>query len=248
MPDSSDFVTIRPMKNPRYQAVIFDLFHTLCSMSHNGVPGKNTHEILGLEEADWINALFHLTDDRLKGRITDPVAIIRDVSEKIRPGLPDSLIREAAQSRQERFRIALATIPQETAALLNEIRRRGIRTALCSNADVLEKEGWSESSIAGCFDTVVFSCDVGCAKPEREIYLLTAERLGVDPRRCLFVGDGGSDELPGARSAGMTAVLTSHYLKDLWPEKVAERIPQADHHIATNREVLTLLEKPEAII
>jgi putative hydrolase of the HAD superfamily len=232
------------MNPTKPQAVIFDLFHTLCSISHNKVPGRNTHEILGIDEEVWVNALFHLTDDRLKGKITDPAAIIRDVTDKIRPGLPDHLIREAAESRYQRFRTALKTIPAETASLLKKIRKLGYKTALCSNADVLEKAGWDDSPIAGCFDAVVFSCDVGYAKPEREIYLLTARRLGIAPEGCLFVGDGGSGELPGARAAGMVPVLTSHYLKDLWPEKVTERIAQADHHISDNREILILLENP----
>jgi FMN phosphatase YigB (HAD superfamily) len=34
--------------------------------------------------------------------------------------------------------------------------------------------------------------------------------LGVEPQRCAYVGDGGSDELRGGRELGMTAVLFRH--------------------------------------
>ena len=45
--------------------------------------------------------------------------------------------------------------------------------------------------------------------PQR-IYLLAAERLGVKPEECLFVGDGDSEELSGAEAVGMYAVLLNN--------------------------------------
>ena len=47
-------------------------------------------------------------------------------------------------------------------------------------------------------------------KPDPRIYQLTAERLEVRPEECLFVGDGGSQELSGALSVGMHPVLIRH--------------------------------------
>ena len=44
-------------------------------------------------------------------------------------------------------------------------------------------------------------------KPDPEIYLRTADALGVEPAQCLFVGDGANDELGGAARVGMTPVL-----------------------------------------
>jgi putative hydrolase of the HAD superfamily len=56
-------------------------------------------------------------------------------------------------------------------------------------------------------DVEVFSCEVGLRKPDPRIYRLAAERLGVDPERCLYVGDGAYGELSGAAAVGMHAVL-----------------------------------------
>jgi putative hydrolase of the HAD superfamily len=39
------------------------------------------------------------------------------------------------------------------------------------------------------------------------MYTTACERIGVTPNRCLYVGDGGSGELAGAASLGMTPVL-----------------------------------------
>lgn len=42
------------------------------------------------------------------------------------------------------------------------------------------------------------------AKPDKQIYLLPCERLGVALEEAVFVGDGGSTELEGAAEAGLT--------------------------------------------
>ena len=56
-------------------------------------------------------------------------------------------------------------------------------------------------------------------KPEPEIYLRTAEALGVEPADCFFVGDGANDELAGAARVGMTPVLfVPDGREPLWPE------------------------------
>ena len=55
------------------------------------------------------------------------------------------------------------------------------------------------------FDAVVISDLVGMRKPEPEIYLLTAERLGLPPQECLFVDDTERN-LPCAADLGMGTV------------------------------------------
>jgi len=45
-----------------------------------------------------------------------------------------------------------------------------------------------------------------CEKPDPRIYHLALERLKVKPQDCLYVGDGSSHELTGARKVGMHPV------------------------------------------
>ena len=51
------------------------------------------------------------------------------------------------------------------------------------------------------------SCVVGMKKPDPQIYLLVCEKLGVNPEDCVYVGDGGSNELTGAAGVGMYPVM-----------------------------------------
>jgi putative hydrolase of the HAD superfamily len=55
----------------------------------------------------------------------------------------------------------------------------------------------------------VFSCEVGMKKPDPRIYNIATEQIGVPPEDCLYIGDGSSQELTGAREVGMYPVLIS---------------------------------------
>ena len=55
-------------------------------------------------------------------------------------------------------------------------------------------------------------------KPDACIYEEASKRLGMDMAECLFVGDGGSNELTGAVNAGMEAVQAKWYT-NRYPDK-----------------------------
>ena len=56
-------------------------------------------------------------------------------------------------------------------------------------------------------DAASFSCVTGIRKPDAAAYLMATDRLRVAPEDCVYVGDGGSHELAGARTLGMQAVM-----------------------------------------
>jgi glucose-1-phosphatase len=60
-------------------------------------------------------------------------------------------------------------------------------------------------AIAGAFDPLIVSAEVGMAKPDPRIYQLALERLGVEPAEAVFVDDF-EDNVAGARWVGMQAV------------------------------------------
>jgi len=92
--------------------------------------------------------------------------------------------------------------------MLEAVRRAkaaGIRTALISNSwgDGL---AYDPALLAELFDGVVISGEVGLHKPQPEIFQLGAERIGVDPRDCVFVDDL-RENCAGAEAVGMKAIL-----------------------------------------
>jgi putative hydrolase of the HAD superfamily len=63
-------------------------------------------------------------------------------------------------------------------------------------------------------------------------------RLEMQPDDCLFVGDGGSGELEGARRSGMQAVMITGIISEIWPERIESRSKQADFVITSLSELL----------
>jgi putative hydrolase of the HAD superfamily/hydrolase len=90
--------------------------------------------------------------------------------------------------------------------VVDALRSRGFATALVSNT-------WGEApairEVASSFDTIVLSHEEGCRKPEPRIYLLAANRLGLEPEVCVFVDDIPTN-VEGAEAVGMAGVLHRH--------------------------------------
>jgi putative hydrolase of the HAD superfamily len=86
---------------------------------------------------------------------------------------------------------------------VRQLRHAGLKTGLVSNS--WSTAHYDRGLLAELFDDTVISAEVHMHKPQPEIYRLAAERLEVDPERCLFVDDL-KENCDGAEAVGMTAV------------------------------------------
>jgi len=229
--------------NVTVRAVIFDLFHTLMSLEVSRPPGLSTPEMLGIDREEWNKVWMADPDDYVLGG-TDIMIPIGRIARQFRPELSDEAIRSAVEARHGRFLFALTHIEEETLDGLSRLRLLGYKLGMISNCGEDEIGGWSQSPLAPLLDVVLFSCEVKLKKPDRKIYELAAQRLGVRPEECIYVGNGGSDELCGARRAGMTAVLITRHLEVAKPSRIAEVAGDADWQVRT---VSDLAERLQSI-
>jgi putative hydrolase of the HAD superfamily len=217
------------------------LFHTLTGPESEWSDLPLTSHVLGIDRRIWNDLLMRRSRWRLAGEETEPFAIISTLARMHDPAIGDAVIRRAVDIRVRRFRQAFERIPPENVETLKRLRSAGFKLGLISNADVMEMAPWTDCALAECFDAVTFSCVVGHVKPEPAIYAHCLDALGLEGRECLFIGDGGSNELEGARAAGMSPVFVSGVMAELWPERIPERLAQSDHHIHRISEVLALV-------
>lgn len=94
----------------------------------------------------------------------------------------------------------------ESAAVLDELRARGVRTAILSNIGLDPRPVLVRTGLAGRYDEEVFSFEVGVVKPDPAIFRLAAQRLGLDPHEVLMVGDSVQDD-GGAAHVGMRTLI-----------------------------------------
>ncbi|MEU2252545.1 HAD-IA family hydrolase [Nocardia xishanensis] len=89
---------------------------------------------------------------------------------------------------------------------LRRYRDAGLFVGMLSNMPPAWEPHWRRMVVADeLFEEIVNSAQVGCRKPDPEIFELAAARAGIEPQRCVLV-----DDLPqncaGARAAGWRAV------------------------------------------
>jgi FMN phosphatase YigB (HAD superfamily) len=63
--------------------------------------------------------------------------------------------------------------------------------------DYINAEG-----LTGYFKTVILSSKIGIRKPNPEIYWEAARQIGVEPSKCIYVGDNPVRDVEGTRAAG----------------------------------------------
>ena len=224
----------------RKRAVLFDLFHTLTAIESTWSAGPWTSEVLGVSREAWNEQLLANSRARLVGEMKDPTEIIRTMAHAINPAIPEQTIQAATSCRIERFAVALINVPREARDVLARLKSDGKKLGLVSNADVTEVAAWDRSPITPLFDSVVFSCNAGCVKPEPAIYELSMRQMSVAPAQCVFVGDGGSRELEGAGALGITTVLITGIIREIWPDKIDERKAHADYVIEKLGELIAV--------
>jgi putative hydrolase of the HAD superfamily len=107
---------------------------------------------------------------------------------------------------------------------MRQLRQRGYKLAICTN-NVREWEGlWrAKLPVDELFEVVVDSGFVGARKPERRIYELTLERLGVPADAALFIDDVELN-CQVARELGMEAV---------WFRSTEEAIGEIEAQLST---------------
>ncbi len=82
----------------------------------------------------------------------------------------------------------LETFP-DVPGTLRELRSRGVRMAVVSDAWPDLPESHAELGIGEFFDAYAISRVLGCSKPDPRMYHHASDALGLTPERCLFVDD-----------------------------------------------------------
>ena len=113
--------------------------------------------------------------------------------------------------RRENLEGVFARTPKETVELLEALKARNIKIGLISNCYSDEAQAIRDSVLYPFFDAPVLSYEQGVIKPDPEIFKRAIDMLGVSAEECLYVGDGGSNELYAARDAGMKVVQARYF-------------------------------------
>lgn len=193
------------------KSVIFDMFETL--ITHFQSPlyfGKQIAEDMDIPEAK-LREIWDSTDyTRTIGKMTleEVFEQILRASDKYDPELVQKLAKKRTDAKTECFN----HLHEEILPMLEALKKQGYKVGLISNCYFEEATVIKNSVLWPYFDVACLSCELGAAKPEEEIFRRCVAELGVDYAECLYVGDGGSEELETAGHLGMKPVQAVWYL------------------------------------
>ncbi len=113
------------------------------------------------------------------------------------------------------------------AETLERLADAGVRTAVVSNSDGSVADSLEVAGLAGRFEFIIDSFEVGVSKPDAAIFEAALERLSLEPGDTWYVGDSVFHDVRGALGASIErAILVDPY--QLGPEGVDRVTSVAD--------------------
>ena len=167
------------------KGIIFDLDGVLCSTD-------SCHYLAWKELADFLDIPFDETvNQRLRGvSRMESLKIILEAADR---NFSDQEKIELAERKNERYRNLLlkltpADVGDDIRETLGELRKKGVLLAVGSSSKntplILDQVG-----LENWFDAVADGNDITRSKPDPEVFLLAAEKLGLPPSECMVVED-----------------------------------------------------------
>ena len=223
------------------KAFCFDLFWTLVAPHFQE---KNTEfEAAGLSKADF-ESVFEEKNFCLRrnlGEFKSVEEITEEYAELSGICFTAEQKKSITAGRLERLKNCLLNVDEKILSVLEELKKRGYILCLISNADNFDYYYWNSSPLKNYFDSVTFSGLCKSVKPESGIYKAALEKNSLKAEECFFCGDGGHNELRGAKELGFTTVFTEYLLKK--NEEVRKEILKSADFVIQDFEELLEIEK-----
>ncbi len=186
------------------QAVIFDLDGTV--LDNEGVWEE------AFRAAARKSQIPNLKPQLASGWLHEPGIGIGPNWKRLVPGKAEELTVGTIKEYRNRIKNQELRIRDGLVELVEKIKERGWQTALTTGSswNVVEKE-LEELSLYLAFDVTTTGEEVAILKPDPEIYLLTCQKLGLEPNECAVVEDAIAGVRAGAEAGCEVVGLESEY-------------------------------------
>lgn len=128
-------------------------------------------------------------------------------------------------------RIALSPV---VSAMVTQLRRHVRVGVLTNGIPDVQRRKVSALGVDSLVDVVTYAAEHGGGKPNALAFEAVADRLGVEPRHAMFVGDDPVADIAGARALGMRTVRVNTGHSDI---ATRGHLLDADHVVGRVEEV-----------
>ena len=198
----------------KYQAVFFDLDNTLYSYDQAHARAYAATQRLAGRELALTPVQFDALHDRASEVLTrrcggGPAIHDRLLRFQILLELLGRPVWTATALAGCYWGSFLQSLSPEPGALelLQTLRAMGMKLGIGTNMSVdMQLEKLRILGMTPYIDLLVTSEEVNAEKPDARLFALCAEKAGIEPGRCVFVGDSLAKDAAGAQAAGMQGV------------------------------------------
>jgi beta-phosphoglucomutase len=141
---------------------------------------------------------------------------------------PAGTIQRIGDAKEERYRElvrleGLSPLPG-AAEWVKRLHGEGWLQAIASSAPRLNVETVLDAlGLGGRFQAIVSAEDVRAGKPDPQVFLVAASRLGAEPRGCIVVEDARAG-VEAARRAGMRSISVGKNARSLGADVAAAKL------------------------
>ena len=195
------------------KAVIFDMYETL--ITHFASPlyfGSQIAEDAGIGIQDFREYWDPTGDARTTGKMTLEEALT--IAFKGNGCYSDELLDRVVKKRIATKKECFNHLHKEIIPMLQGLKEAGFKIGLITNCFSEEVNVIKDSVLYRYFDAAMFSYEQGVKKPDPEIFKRCFKALGVKPEECVYVGDGGANELERSRELGMNTYQATWYFTE----------------------------------
>jgi putative hydrolase of the HAD superfamily len=200
----------------RPAAILFDVDGTLlddtCSVvaalksfhaAYGGVLGLSLNdlclrwsELLNFHFARYLAGEISMQEQR-RARVLD---LFRSTRLNLTPAGADAVFAVYEQ----RYRESWTAFPDAVPALA---ALSGYELAVLTNGDLEQQtQKLQATGLAPYFRDIFASSEIGFSKPHPDAFLVSCSRLGIDPPRCVYVGDSLDIDVRSSASAGLVSI------------------------------------------
>jgi HAD superfamily hydrolase (TIGR01509 family) len=196
-----------PNPGPKAKACLVDVYETLFRYDF-AAHGGRLAALAGADAAVWAQAQIAMARDYDLGRLTQRAAMLRILGDcGIDPR--DELVAELVGADKEFFAVD-GGLYDDAIPFLQSVRDLGVKVALVSNCGADTRPMLTRLEILPLADEAVLSCEIGHAKPDREIYERALDVLGVRAEDAVFVDDQPS-YCEGALALGIRPIQIARH-------------------------------------
>ena len=132
-----------------------------------------------------------------------------------------SVSKEELENEMFTVGSTFTTLEENVFEVLEYLKQKYKLGIITNGLHILQNSKIIASGLAKYFDDIIISGDVNIHKPDKEIFLMSCNNLGVKPDETVFIGDKLEYDINGAVNAGLKAILYNKHSNDTYENVIS---------------------------